>query len=130
VECFWLSTIHIPSAILDKLTSICRGFLWGKNNSLVAWKKLALPLGEGALGIRDLSTWNITFLSKLLWNIQAKKDILWVKWVNVAYVRGKDIWETSKRKDDSPLWKRLLDIRDHLICLEGSLDLARARLAS
>jgi hypothetical protein len=36
VECFWLSLLPIPSAILDKLTSVCRGFLWGKNNSLVA----------------------------------------------------------------------------------------------
>jgi hypothetical protein len=57
----------------------------------VAWKKIALPLDEGGLGIRDLSTWNITLLSKLLWNIQAKKDNLWVKWINVKYLRGKDI---------------------------------------
>jgi hypothetical protein len=111
VECFWLSILPIPSAILDKLMSLYPGFLWGKNNFLVAWKKLALPLDEGGLGIRDLSTWNITLLSKLLWKIQAKKDNLWVKWINIMYLRGKDIWETSKRKDDSPLWKRLLDIR-------------------
>jgi hypothetical protein len=32
VECFWLSILPIPSAILDKLTSFCHGFLWGKKN--------------------------------------------------------------------------------------------------
>jgi hypothetical protein len=122
--------LPIPSAILDKLTSLCRGFLWRKNDSLVAWKKLAPPFDEGGLGIRDFPTWNITLLSKLLWNIQSKKDTLWVKCVNIMYRRGKDIWETSKRKVDSPLWKWLLDIRDRLIDLEGSPDLARARLAS
>jgi hypothetical protein len=96
----------------------------------VAWKKLTIPLDNGGLGIRDLSTWNITLLSELLWNLQSKKDTLWVKWINVMYLRGKNIWETSKRKVDSPMWKRLLEINDHLIGLEGSLDLARARLAS
>jgi hypothetical protein len=68
----------------------------------VAWKKLTQPFDEGGLGIRDLFAWNITLLSKLLWNLQNKKDTLLVKWVNVMYLRGKDIWETSKRKVDSP----------------------------
>jgi hypothetical protein len=30
VECFWLSILPIPSAIMDKLTSVCRNFLWGE----------------------------------------------------------------------------------------------------
>jgi hypothetical protein len=76
VECFWLSILPIPSAILNKLTSFCHSFLWRKNNSLVAWKKLILPLDEGGLGIRDLSSWNIILLSKLLWNLQLNKDTL------------------------------------------------------
>jgi hypothetical protein len=91
VKCFWLSVLPIPNAIFDKLTSLCCGFLWKKSNSLVVWKKLTLHFDEGGLGIRDLSTWNVTLLSKLLWNLQNKKDTLWVKWVNVMYLRGKNI---------------------------------------
>jgi hypothetical protein len=66
VESFWLSILPIPSAILGKVTSLCRGFLWGKSNPLVAWRKLALPFDEGGVGIRDLLTWNMTLLCKLL----------------------------------------------------------------
>jgi hypothetical protein len=40
------------------------------------------------------------------------------------------MWETPKRKVDSPVWKWLLDIRDRLIDLEGSLDSVRARLTT
>lgn len=34
------------------------------------------------------------------------------EWVNQFFLCGRDIWDCTARKDDSPLLKKLLDIRD------------------
>ncbi|GFZ10426.1 hypothetical protein Acr_21g0010250 [Actinidia rufa] len=50
---------------------------------LVAWKDVCKPKSESGLGFIDLNAWNMALMSKSLWNLQAKKDSLWVKWGNV-----------------------------------------------
>ena len=52
VECFWLSILPIPVGVRDKITSLCRNFLWGgkamvKNKPLVSWKEICRPKNEG-----------------------------------------------------------------------------------
>ena len=93
VECFWLSILPIPVGVRDKITSLCRNFLWGgkamvKNKPLVSWKEICRPKNEGGLGFIDLSAWNLALLSKALWNLQSKKDSMWVKWVNRVYMKN------------------------------------------
>ncbi|XP_022848848.1 uncharacterized protein LOC111371175 [Olea europaea var. sylvestris] len=64
--------------------------------------------------LKDLKTWNLALLAKSIWNIQNKKDTLWIRWVNQVYLKGTCIWEVSPKKDHSPLFKKLLEIRDVL----------------
>ena len=83
VECFWLAILPIPAGVKAKIVQLCRNFLWnGKctmnKRPLVAWKEVTLPKIEGGLGIRNSKAWNKALLSRTLWDIQAKKDILWV----------------------------------------------------
>lgn len=54
VECFWLSILPIPSAIISKITSLCRNFLWGSKRPLVGWNDICLPKDERGLGFRDM----------------------------------------------------------------------------
>ncbi|XP_022860183.1 uncharacterized protein LOC111380779 [Olea europaea var. sylvestris] len=112
VECFWLSIFPIPATVTSKIISLCRRFLWGSKKSLVAWNQICLPKHEGGLGFRDIKSWNAALLSKTLCNIHSKKDCLWIKWINEVHLRGSDIWKYKVRKGDSPLLKRLLEIRD------------------
>ena len=109
VECFWLSIFPIPSAIIDRVTRLCRNFLWHKRHHPVSWKSMCLPKAEGGLGFRDLKTWNDSLLAKCFWNIHKKKDSLWVRWVHHIYL-NRDIspWEWNCVRDDSPLLKRLI----------------------
>lgn len=64
------------------------------------------------MGLRNLKIWNKALLSKLLWNIQAKKDSLWIKWVSHYYTT--DFWNSAPKTDDSLLFKSLVKLRNEL----------------
>ncbi|KAI3450765.1 hypothetical protein Pfo_007430 [Paulownia fortunei] len=120
VECFWLSILPIPATVISRITRLCRLFLWGSRNAPIAWKEVSLPRDEGGLGFRDLRCWNLALWTKLLWNIHAKKDTLWVRWINSFFLNGKSIWGWNPRKGDSPLFKKIAEICNILIQINGT----------
>ncbi|KAL3646608.1 hypothetical protein CASFOL_009575 [Castilleja foliolosa] len=102
-----------------------------KTTALVSWAGVCLPKTEGGLGFRDLKSWNTSLLAKCFWDIHLKKDSLWVKWVHSIFLRGdKSVWDWKTFRDDSPLLKRILAIRDLVILREGSIAAAKDRFAS
>lgn len=68
-------------------------------------------------------------MTKTLWKIQIKKDSLWIKWINHIY-GSRDIWDWPGNKDNSPLIKQLLQIRDTLASRFGSITAAMIGLNS
>ena len=54
IQCFWLSVLPIPAAVIEEVVSLCRAFLWDGGRHLVAWSDLTLPRREGGLGLRDM----------------------------------------------------------------------------
>lgn len=79
VQCYWMSMLLIPDDVIARIYGLYRNFLWSLKHPSIAWKKLCRPIEGGGLGLRDLRSWNKTSLSKVLWNIHVKKDILWTK---------------------------------------------------
>ncbi|XP_057463935.1 uncharacterized protein LOC130753806 [Actinidia eriantha] len=133
VECFWLSILPIPVGVRDKIVALCRNFLWGgkaasPKKPLVAWKDVCKPKSEGGLGFIDLNAWNMALMSKSLWNLQAKKDSLWVKWVSHFYLKGQPFWEYNSTRQDSQMIRQLAQIRDKIVAEEGSRLAALNRL--
>ena len=124
IQCFWLSVLPVPGAVVDEVVRLCADFLWAGGRHLVAWSDLTLPRREGGLGLRDMRAWNSALLSQALWNIHAKKDTLWVRWIQHEYIGDGSVWTTSVKKDDSPLFKRLMQIRDSIVERETSVDRA------
>ena len=55
-------------------------------------------------------------LSRTLWDIQAKKDSLWVH------------WDYQKKHEDSPLLKQVIALRDEIIKGKETLEMAIQRL--
>ncbi|XP_058722226.1 uncharacterized protein LOC131594147 [Vicia villosa] len=53
----------------------------------VAWDTVCNPRVLGGLNITSLKEWNIATMGKLFWNIQAKADKLWVKWISAYYLK-------------------------------------------
>ncbi|KAK4415031.1 hypothetical protein Salat_2610200 [Sesamum alatum] len=72
----------------------------------------------------------MALLARVLWNIHRKADTLWVQWVNSVYLRGGSVWEWQPKKGDSPLLRRLADIRDRLITAFGTTGAAVESMAA
>ncbi|XP_057972657.1 uncharacterized protein LOC131160790 [Malania oleifera] len=125
VECFWLAIFPFPLNVLNQIVKLYRVFLWGgRRKPLVAWREICLSKTEGGLGVFDLNIWNIALLSKALWNIHSKKDSVWTKWIYYMYLTDSSIWNISAAKNNSPLFKKLLTIRDQLVVNCGGIDAA------
>ncbi|GFY90655.1 hypothetical protein Acr_07g0008520 [Actinidia rufa] len=78
------------------------------NRPLVAWKEVTFPKIEGGLGIRNTKAWNKALLCKTLWDIQAKKDSLWIQWVHQIYMKHSAFWEYRSKHEDSPLINQVM----------------------
>ncbi|VFR00578.1 unnamed protein product [Cuscuta campestris] len=120
VQSFWLQAFPVQKYVLDRITSLCRDFLWGSKFAKVAWSDICKPKAEGGLGLRDAETWNNALLCKILWNIASKKDSLWVKWVHNIFIKQDDIWQWQPKKRYSVLFKRLAYVRELLVQKLGS----------
>ncbi|VFR01378.1 unnamed protein product [Cuscuta campestris] len=115
VESFWLQAFPVQKTVLNRITTLCRDFLWGSKFAKVAWADICKPKNEGGLGLRDAETWNNALLCKAVWNIAAKKDSLWVIWVHTVYLRNECVWVWQPRKRHSVFFKRLAYVRELLV---------------
>ncbi|XP_061371578.1 uncharacterized protein LOC133314119 [Gastrolobium bilobum] len=124
---FWMGIFPLPVSIVNRINVICQNFLWGKpNNSmskpLVSWGDICSPKQERGLGLFSLKEWNLTLLARILWDIHAKKDSLWIKWVHSQYLQGGNIWDHAHSPLDSPLFKKIIWIRDTILDREHHKD--------
>ncbi|GFP87665.1 line-1 retrotransposable element orf2 protein [Phtheirospermum japonicum] len=100
VECFWLSIFPLPAG------------------------------AKGGLGFRGIKAWNEALLTKALWNIHKKKNTLWVRWVHNIYFKNCTLWQWTSSREDSPLLKGLLRIRDKICTREGTFEAAVQKIQS
>ena len=54
--------------------------------------------------------WNKAACFKHVWNIDQKKDSLWLKWVHHVYLKGGSIWEHDAPLECSWTWRKLISI--------------------
>ncbi|GAA0175607.1 reverse transcriptase [Lithospermum erythrorhizon] len=113
---FWCSQVPIPKYVIQEVEIRVRSFLWsgkegGRSIAKVAWDTVCLPLKEEGLGFKSIQVWSTVCLCKMLWNIVARKESLWVKWVHTVRLKGVSIWAYKKRDSDPWLWKKVLQMR-------------------
>ena len=62
---YFLSLINIPTHVANKIEKLQRDFLWGDPKThLLGWDKVCMPVANGGLGIRKLTTFNKALLGK------------------------------------------------------------------
>ncbi|XP_058724336.1 uncharacterized protein LOC131595849 [Vicia villosa] len=58
-------------------------------------------------------------MMKLLWNIQQKKDNLWVRWIDSYYIKGHDMMHMESKDQYSWIFKVILRHRDMINDLQN-----------
>ncbi|XP_062075327.1 uncharacterized protein LOC133779372 [Humulus lupulus] len=107
----------LPKRILQKVTSICRAFLWKcafeyMGPGYVAWDSLCKPKKEGCLGFQNVIEWNQAAIGKYVWAVAAKQDNLWIKWVHHVYLGGVDWWSYEAPPSSSWYWKKIVAVKN------------------
>lgn len=113
---FWFSSFILPRGCIKAIESLCSRFLWNGNitskaKAKISWKSVCLPLSEGGLGLRDLSTWNETLALKLIWLLHCENKSLWASWTKRNRLKGASIWSFDEEKQQSWIWKSILRLR-------------------
>ncbi|GKC27774.1 RNA-directed DNA polymerase, eukaryota, reverse transcriptase zinc-binding domain protein [Tanacetum coccineum] len=116
MQVYWASVFLIPKTTVRDIEKVLKGFLWcsgdlQKGKAKVSWKIICTPKDQGGLGLKKLDEWNETLLSKQIWKIATKKESLWVKWVNLVKLKGRNFWDVQSDVNDSWMWKVILDLR-------------------
>ncbi|XP_058783172.1 uncharacterized protein LOC131657831 [Vicia villosa] len=115
---YWLQISPLPKKIIHHIESLCRSFLWtGKdsisNKAPISWEHVCDPVAAGGLSLIDLTIWNRASLGKMLWNLNAKKDRMWISWVSHYYMkRGADATNYCAKQSDSWIIKSIFKYRD------------------
>uniref|UniRef100_A0A803Q8J2 Reverse transcriptase zinc-binding domain-containing protein n=1 Tax=Cannabis sativa TaxID=3483 RepID=A0A803Q8J2_CANSA len=68
---------------------------------MTSWEKVCLPKSYGGIDFKEGSKWNPAMISKYVWEIMEKKDLLWVKWVNLIYLKDESFWSYNQKPDTS-----------------------------
>lgn len=88
-----MSTILLPSSVLDKLDQLSRSFLWGstpekRKQHLIGWDRVCLHKSEGGLDIRMAKCMNKALLAKVGWRLIHDKSSLWSRVLRHKYKVG------------------------------------------
>lgn len=112
-----------PAGVIEEIERVCRLYLWTdltvrKSQSVVAWDVVCMPKEYGGLGLHSMKIWNKVLLYNKIWDVENKKDRLWVKWMGAYYLKGTNLRQYKVKNDDSWTWKALMRIWEE-ICGDG-----------
>ncbi|XP_010687418.1 uncharacterized protein LOC104901528 [Beta vulgaris subsp. vulgaris] len=119
INTYWAQIYILPKKVLHEIAMVCRAYLWSSNafsskGGYVAWSKVCLPKKAGGLGIRDIKMWNRAAVGRYVWAITAKKDNLWIEWVNGVYIKEEDWWGYKPPKGCCWYGKMICEIKEEL----------------
>lgn len=91
-------------------------FLWKgasleKYGSKIAWKRVALSLAEGGLGLKSVEEWNKAQIIYHLWQVVSFiSTSFWAEWVRKTMLLKHNFWTTSVPYDASCIWRKVLNL--------------------
>ncbi|XP_058752813.1 uncharacterized protein LOC131626004 [Vicia villosa] len=114
---YWMQIFLLPKKVLNHIDSLCRRFLWtGKDmpsrKSPISWDHICDPRAASGMNLISLAEWNIATIGKLLWNLCAKKDKLWIRWIHFYYIKRNDVNTYQPKANSSWILKAMFKHRD------------------
>lgn len=120
---YWLQCLPLPKHVIKHIDAIYQSFVWTsvatiKRTSLVAWKNVCKPRKFGGLNVLALQICNDIAMMKLLWNLNGKKDNLWVRWISSYYMKDVPILQMEEKVSQSWVFKAVLRQKDNLMGIQ------------
>nr|GEW03360.1 RNA-directed DNA polymerase, eukaryota [Tanacetum cinerariifolium] len=112
MQTYWALLFFLPKTTIKEIDSILKSFLWSQGEKIngkskIATKNVCKPKQCGGLGFKPIEKWNEVLMIKHMWNVASKKDSLWVRWVNIYMLKGRNVREVPSDDNGSWEWKKL-----------------------
>ncbi|XP_074305598.1 uncharacterized protein LOC141640816 [Silene latifolia] len=135
METFWCSCTLLPQEVLRRINKLCKDFFWGilpdgRRMVFKKWKDICLPWDAGGFNIKDLSTWNDALQCRWIYLLDHTTEGSWVSWHQTYILRHQSIWFVQSQDSFSSSLKGILDVRDRLVALAGSITTASSLINS
>ena len=121
ITTFWCSSFILPKACINRINSLCGLFLWnrkseGHQTAKVAWETVTLTKDQGGLGVKDLHSWNLACILKLIWMIFFRPTSVWVSWFKEVILRGdiNNYWTINTSSSFSWLVNKMIKTRSQI----------------
>nr|VDC95192.1 unnamed protein product [Brassica rapa] len=106
-------------ACINRINSLCSQFLWngsieGHHTARVSWETVTLTKEQGGLGVKDLHSWNLACILKLIWMLFFRPNSVWVCWFKEVILRGdiSNYWTVNKSSTHSWLVNKMIKARE------------------
>ncbi|XP_074288399.1 uncharacterized protein LOC141613561 [Silene latifolia] len=105
--------------IINRIEAVCRNFLWDnsadyRRTPLMGWDTICIPKEEGGLGLKDQETWNKVMVGRLVDWVTAKRDSIWVHWVQHNYLKGQEWMDYKPSTNSSWVWRRICKVKEDM----------------
>ncbi|KAF3776408.1 putative L-type lectin-domain containing receptor kinase S-5 [Nymphaea thermarum] len=110
---FWMQSVCLPRATVQKLEASMARFLWADNPigthkyRWKAWSTLCRPKEEGGVGLKKLEAMNASLLAKRVCQLVNSNSLAW-NWCKNRYLGSvKSLWSLKRPWIGSYYWKSL-----------------------
>ena len=112
---YFFSFFRVSKQVVDKLVRLQRNFLWDgaadqKKIDRVRWDKVCLPKEEGGLGVKDITSFNISLLGKWKWDLVQNQGETWTKILESKYGGWRNLDAVPRASLESLWWRELKTI--------------------
>ncbi|KAJ4784686.1 reverse transcriptase [Rhynchospora pubera] len=113
---YTMSLEMLPKKIVKDINSLLAKFFWGKTHkerymSFIGWQKVCKPLEDGGLAVKDLQIFGEALFLKLVWELMADDDKLWVKVCKSKYYHVVGFWRAQGSNGGSTMWRQVIKMR-------------------
>ncbi|XP_074307468.1 uncharacterized protein LOC141642529 [Silene latifolia] len=135
MEAFWCACLLLPKGVIRTIEKACRQFLWGSESQcrmiFFSWKKkVCRKRSQGGFDIREILSWNKTLLLRFFLKYYTHSPSLWIAWSKEYVFKNLSCWDLDADTCISPIWQKILHIRDEFADRVGSRAAAQALFLS
>ncbi|XP_010691902.1 uncharacterized protein LOC104905150 [Beta vulgaris subsp. vulgaris] len=119
IQAYWCLIFLLPKKVLREIQTTLRSFLWTgmdttSSKSLISWDYMCNKKVCRGLNFKEIITWNKAAIAKHFWALALKQDRLWIKWLNVYYIKQAYIWTVAIPNRLSWAIKKILEASRHI----------------
>lgn len=121
IPTYVMSCFLIPSTLLQEIEKLVRQYWWGggeRSMSWLPWKLLCQTKGNGGMGFKDLTCFNLAMLSKQGWRLITKPSSLFSRLLKARYFPRGSFFTAEVGERPSTTWRSIFSARD---CLSSGL---------